>query len=254
MWPNRSLFASSSRRASSASAPRSGTLPVGCHGLRPRRNSTSALYTLPMPARFRWSSRASPMGRSGSAPSRRTASSRSQSGPSRSGPRCPVTRGSSLVRISSTTPSWYPTACHSSLASSSLIRWLSRSRSAAGRTRQLPSIFRWVWTVRPLLVLVSRCFPRETVSVTTSPDRSAVASRGTRKSLRVSTFPASASCRRRAVYQTTFSLGHDPSVRQVNAGALTAGNRRAGRKGRGGRWRGIRCPDTRSLDSHLPGS
>ena len=101
-------------------------------------------------------------------------------------------------------------ACHSALASSNLIRWLSRSRSAAGRTLQLPSIFRWVWTVRPLLVLVSRCFPRETVSDTTSPDRSAVANRGTRKSLRVSTLPVSASCRRRAVYQTTSPSGMTP--------------------------------------------
>ena len=212
MWPKCSLFASSSRLARSATAPRSATSLTGCHGLRPRRNSTSALYTFPMPARFCWSSRASPMGRPGSALSRRTASAQSQSGPSRSGPRCPVTRASSLVRISSTTPSWYPMACQSSLASTSLIRWLSRSRSAAGRTRQLPSIRRWVWTVKPFLVLVSRCLPRETVSVTTSPVRSAVASRGTRKSLRVSVRPASASCRRRAVKKTTSPSGMNPSV------------------------------------------
>ena len=44
-----------------------------------------------MPARLRWSSRASPSGRSGSAVSRRTASCSSQSGPSRSGPRWPTT-------------------------------------------------------------------------------------------------------------------------------------------------------------------
>ena len=104
-------------------------------------------------------------------------------------------------------------ACQSSLASSSLIRWLSRGRSAAGLIRQLPSIFRWVWTVSPFVVLVSRCLPRGTASVTTSPARSAVASRGTRKSLRVSTLPASASCSRRAVYQNDVSLGHDLSVR-----------------------------------------
>ena len=121
-----------------------------------------------------------------------------------------MTLDSSLVRISSTTPSWYPIACQSSLASSSLIRWLSLTGSAAGRTRQVPSIRRWVWTVRPFLVLVSRCLPRETVSVTTSPVRSAVASRGTRKSLRVSVRPASASCRRRAVYQTTSPSGMTP--------------------------------------------
>ena len=51
-WPIRSLFASSRRRASSAMAPRSATSPAGCHGLTPRRNSTSALYRLPIPARL----------------------------------------------------------------------------------------------------------------------------------------------------------------------------------------------------------
>ena len=86
-WPIRSLLASSRRRASSAMAPRSVTDPAGCHGLTPRRNSTSALYRVPIPARLRWSSRASPMGRAGSADSLRTASAQSQSGPSRSGPR-----------------------------------------------------------------------------------------------------------------------------------------------------------------------
>ena len=210
MWPCRSLFASSSRLAKWATAPRSATRPTGRHGLRPRRNSTSALYTLPMPARFRWSSSASPMGRSGSALSRRTASALSQSGPSRSGPRWPTTRDSPLVRISSTTPSWYPIACQSSLASSSLIRWLSRICSAAALTRQSPSIFRWVWTVRPFPVRVSRCLPRETVSVTTSPVRSVVASAGTRKSLRVSFRPDSARSRRRAVYRTTSPSGMIP--------------------------------------------
>ena len=46
---------------------------------------------LPIPARQGWSSSASSTGRSGSASSRRTASSGSQSGPSRSGPRWPTT-------------------------------------------------------------------------------------------------------------------------------------------------------------------
>ena len=80
------------------------------------------------------------MGRSGSAASLRTASSQSQSGPSRSGPRCPVIWSSWLVRSSSTTPSWYPMACHASLASTSLIRWLCAAL-VAGLIPPLPSIF-----------------------------------------------------------------------------------------------------------------
>src|SRR6266536_599453 len=101
-WPARSLFASSSRRARLTSASRSPMRPAGRHGLMPRRNSTSHLYRLPMPARFRWSSSASPMGRAGSARRRLTASAASQSGPSRSGPRCPTRRLSWLVGSTST--------------------------------------------------------------------------------------------------------------------------------------------------------
>src|SRR5689334_15657059 len=57
-----------------------------------------------------------------------------------------------------------------------------------------------------------------------SPARLAVASRGTRKSLRVSVRPASASCRRRVVCQTTSPSGMIP-VCWVSADALTAGSR-----------------------------
>src|SRR6266581_2278439 len=81
------------------------------------------------------------------------------------------------------------------------------ARSAAGRTRQEPSMRRWVCTVTPASVLVSRCFPREMVSVTRCPVRSAVANRGTRKSVRDSTRPASAPCSRRAVSHTASPSG-----------------------------------------------
>ena len=48
----------------------------------------------------------------------------------------------------------------------------------------------------------SRCLPRGATSRTTCPDRSAVAKRGTRRSVRVSTRSASASCMRDAVANT----------------------------------------------------
>ena len=72
---------------------------------------------------------------------------------------------------------------------------------------------RWVCTVMPASVLVSRCFPRAAVSVTGWPDRSAVANRGTRKSERVSTRPASAACSRRAVSHTASPSGTPASLR-----------------------------------------
>ena len=50
-----------------------------------------------MPARLRWSSIATPICSSGCPPSRRSASSRSQSGPRTSGPRWPTSRSSSAV-------------------------------------------------------------------------------------------------------------------------------------------------------------
>ena len=87
------------------------------------------------------------------------------------------------------------------------MRWLSGTRSAAGVTRQDPSMRRWVCTVRPPLVRASRCLPRGTTSVISCPVSVAVASRGTRKSVRVSVRPASASCRRCAVYQTVSPSG-----------------------------------------------
>ena len=66
---------------------------------------------------------------------------------------------------------------------------------------------RWVWMVRPPSTRVSRCFPRETVPVTVRPLRSVVANRGTRKSLRFSVRPVSASSSWRAVRQTTSPSG-----------------------------------------------
>src|SRR5262249_62078241 len=48
-WPDRSLFASISRWARPTSASRPATSRTGRHGSTPRRNSTSALYRLPIP-------------------------------------------------------------------------------------------------------------------------------------------------------------------------------------------------------------
>src|SRR5579859_120197 len=102
-------------------------------------------------------------------------------------------------------------ACQASLARISRMRWPPEACSAAGRTRQEPSMRRWVCTVSPASVRVSRCFPRERVSVTVWPVRSAVANRGTRKSERVSTLPASAPCSRRAVSHTRSPSGTRPA-------------------------------------------
>ncbi len=60
----------------------------------------------------------------------------------------------------------------------------------------------------------SRCLPRDRDSVTERPVRSVVANRGTRKSLRVSTRPASASRSRLAASQTTSPSG----TRRAQAG------------------------------------
>ncbi len=62
-------------------------------------------------------------------------------------------------------------------------------------------------TVRPPSTRVSRCLPRGATSRTVRPARSTVAYRGTRKSLRVSTLPARASCSRRAACQTVSPSG-----------------------------------------------
>lgn len=72
-------------------------------GVARSRKHSSLLKTLPMPARLRWSSRASPRGRVGSRRRWARAVSGSQSGPSRSGPRWPTARDSSSVRRSSRT-------------------------------------------------------------------------------------------------------------------------------------------------------
>ena len=60
---------------------------------------------------------------------------------------------------------------------------------------------------RPASMRVSRCLPRETVSTTVPPARSAVACWGTRKSVRVSTCPASARSSSRAARQTVSPSG-----------------------------------------------
>ena len=72
-------------------------------------------------------------------------------------------------------------------------------------------------TVWPPSVRMSRCFPRETASVTVLPVRSAAANRGTRKSLRVSTRPASAPCSWRAARQTTSPSGICPAFQAAVA-------------------------------------
>jgi len=91
------------------------------------------------------------MGRSGSATRRRTASSRSQSGPSRSGPRLPgdprlLARADQLD--------------HAQLVPDGLPLLVGQQQPdpvavaqplGRGPDPQLPSIFRWVCTVRPLL-------------------------------------------------------------------------------------------------------
>ena len=96
-------------------------------------------------------------------------------------------------------------------------------RSPAGRTRHAPSIFRWVCTVTPPSTRMSRCLPHATRPRSPGgPVRSVVAYRGTRKSLRVSTRPASASCSRRAVMPDDISLGHGRSARSGWARRLPA--------------------------------
>src|SRR6266540_1197001 len=180
---------------------------------------------LPTPARLRWSSSASPTARSGWAVSRRTASSGSQSGPSRSGPRCPTRVSSRAVSSSAMSCTRYPTAAHSSLAStartwcsgrsvrpgrptaaprwpgSSLARWISHS----------PSKRRWLCSVTPPPMRVSRCLPRAVTAVTSRPVRSAAANRGTRSSNRRSVRPASAACSRLAASHTVSPSGTVPS-------------------------------------------
>ncbi len=113
---------------------------------------------------------------------------------------------------------------------------------------------RCVCTVSPPSTRVSRCFPLDTVSVTVRPVRSVVANRGTRKSLRVSTRPASASSSSRAVRQTASPSGMRPASHRRMAGAQRA--RAAGHQGRHMLTRGDRGRQTsflrRSRSSTLP--
>ena len=130
-----------------------------------------------MPARLRWSSRASPSGRSGSAVSRRTASCSSQSGPSRSGPRWPTTWSSCSRSTSSTTPSWKPTPTLSPVSRTTRARWPALFQRSPAVVDPPGALHLEVGVQGPgcchrssASMRVSRCLPRETVSTTVPPD------------------------------------------------------------------------------------
>ena len=118
------------------------------------------------------------------------------------------------TRSSST---WKPTASVVAVRRTTRAVWAGAPPGAAGCTCQVPSIFRWVCRVRPLSKRVSRCLPRETVSMTVAPERSLVASDGIRKSLRVSTWPdRPRSSSRRP--EDGVALGHVSPAAAVRAG------------------------------------
>ena len=83
-------------------------------------------------------------------------------------------------------------------------------RSPGAYTFQAPSIRRCECRVRPPSKRVRRCLPRGVTSRTVRPVRSAVANCGTRRSERVSTWPARAVCSRFAASQTVSPSGMDP--------------------------------------------
>ncbi len=173
------------------------------------------MKNVPIPARTRWSSSASPTCREGVVCNRLTTSCASQPGPSTSGPRCPTSPCSSAVSTRSSIPSWWPTVVHSSLDRTARTPDPGRGLPQAAPARwtcQEPPIRRWLRSVSAGRVssaasLVSRCLPAETTSRTTRPCRSAVASDGQRSSARLSDRPASAASRRWAVRQTTSPSG-----------------------------------------------
>src|SRR4029450_13363153 len=72
---------------------------------------------------------------------------------------------------------------------------------------QATSILKWVCRVVPASVRSSRCLPRAATSRTTWPLRSAVAKRGTRKSVAPSRSPARAVCMRLAARKTVSPSG-----------------------------------------------
>src|SRR5215204_5363772 len=156
----------------------------------------------------RWSSRAVPTARVGSARRRRTASAGSQSGPRTSGPRWPTTSSSLAVGSSSQMARRKPTATHGSVRSTART-WKSGPRQRSpGRYRcQAPSILKWVCRVVPASVRNSRCLPRAATSRTAWPLRSAVANRGTRKSVATRRWPARAACMRVAARKTVSPSG-----------------------------------------------
>src|SRR6476660_1380329 len=194
-----------------------------------------------MPARLRWSSRASAIGRSGRAERRRTASVASQSGPSRSGPRCPTRRCSCPVGTSDTSCRWKPTATACAVCSTTRIMWAGRPRHASpgGYVRQAPSMRRCECKVHSpppdrsgARSRSSRCLPRLVDAATRQPARSVVASDGTRKSVRTMSAPPIAASSCAAVFHTVSPSGMVPSCplgRLVNRRASRPPRFRPGR-------------------------
>src|SRR6266540_968116 len=169
----RPRFAVSSRWASLTNASRSSTSDTRVQGERPRRYRTSHLYRLPMPARLVWSRSASAIVVAGWAAMRRTASAASQSGPRRSGPRCPTRVCSWSVGTSARSCTWYPTAATPAVRSTTRIRWAGRAdhRWPVRKTRHCPSMRRCECRVsrRSLPGAAkrsSRCLPRQVDSET----------------------------------------------------------------------------------------
>ncbi len=76
--------------AARATSRSTSTSPTAVQGLTPVRKASSLAHRLPRPAIRRWSEQRTHQGGAGSEPTRRTASSRSQSSRSGSGPRCPT--------------------------------------------------------------------------------------------------------------------------------------------------------------------
>ena len=122
-------------RSRSASA----TSAAGVQGPRRDRKSDSLAQSVPMPARLRWSSRAAPIV---SVAARRwvRATERSQSGPRRSGPRCPTRVLSALVGTASSRPRRSPSALHVAVptAARRSSRRSQRAVSAGASIRHAP--------------------------------------------------------------------------------------------------------------------
>ena len=150
--------------------------PPTCRGCRCRRGSAGRAARPRSPGRAR-------------ASIRRTASAGSQSVPSRSGPRCASSAGSSAVGISAARAG--EADCRTvAVVSTTRIVWAGRPcrRSPGWNVRQVPSMRRCEWSVGSVPVSLrsrsSRCLPRLTHSMIRQPLRLTVASAGTRKSER----------------------------------------------------------------------